>query len=209
MTFELIQIPNNIAAYFMGPVKRMRPIAPKPRFSFLVHDVSRMRRTFIDQALRPLGITRAQWWALGNISRHVDDGMIQTELARLLEMGKVSTGGLIDRLEEAGLVYRHPDKLDRRVKRVFMTPKGLKVLDHISGVGSELDNILFKDISEQEIEAAAAVLARVKANVREALASPVAAAPLLPKSKRRKSAADNDSSLARLIAADDTRDIAG
>ena len=156
----------------------MRPATPRAKFSFLVHDVSRMRRTFFDQALKPLGITRAQYWALGNISRHTDDGMIQTELARILETGKVSVGGLIDRLEEAGLVYRQADKTDRRVKRIFMTDKGFDMLDHIAVVGDELDAQLFRDISDEDLAIAADVIARAKANLRLALKSPTTADPL-------------------------------
>lgn len=156
----------------------MRPPTPRAKFSFLVHDVSRMRRTFFDQALKPLGITRAQWWALGNISRHADDGMIQTELANVLDTGKVSVGGLIDRLEGAGLVYRQSDKVDRRVKRIFITEKGFGLLDHISHVGDDLDKMLFAAVSEQDLITACDTLAAVKQNIREALKNQPVAAPL-------------------------------
>ena len=47
------------------------------RLGFLIHDVSRMRRSAYDQFMKPLGITRAQWWVLAHLSRH--DGMMQTQ----------------------------------------------------------------------------------------------------------------------------------
>ncbi len=169
----------------------MRPATPRAKFSFLIHDVSRMRRTFFDQALKPLGITRAQYWALGNISRHSEDGMIQTELARILETGKVSVGGLIDRLEEAGLVYRQADKADRRVKRIFITEAGFEMLDHIAVVGDKLDAALFRDITDDELAVAADVIARAKANLRQALKTPPAAEPL-PLPARRRAAPSPD-----------------
>lgn len=147
----------------------MRQATPRAKFSFLIHDVSRMRRTFFDQALKPMGITRAQWWALGNISRHAEEGMIQTELANILETGKVSVGGLIDRLEEAELVYRQADKVDRRVKRIYITGKGFEILEYITIAGERLDDVLFKDVPDDELATAAEVMARVKANVRLAL----------------------------------------
>ena len=147
----------------------MRQATPRAKFSFLIHDVSRMRRTFFDQALKPMGITRAQWWALGNISRHAEEGMIQTELANILETGKVSVGGLIDRLEEAELVYRQADKVDRRVKRIYITDKGFEILEYITIAGERLDDVLFKDVPDDELATAAEVLVRVKANVRFAL----------------------------------------
>lgn len=166
----------------------MRPATPRAKFSFLIHDVSRMRRTFFDQALKPLGITRAQWWALGNISRHAEEGMIQTELARILETGKVSVGGLIDRLEEGGLVYRQADKLDRRIKRIYITGKGYEILDHIAVVGETLDRALFEDVSDEELAAAADVISRVKCNTRKALQNPLLAAtlPLAGKKTRKQ-----------------------
>ena len=37
------------------------------RLGFLIHDVSRLRRTVVDKALRPLGVTRSQWWVLANL----------------------------------------------------------------------------------------------------------------------------------------------
>ena len=51
------------------------------RIGFLIHDVSRLRRTIVDKALKPMGITRPQWWVLANLSRHEGGGMMQTELA--------------------------------------------------------------------------------------------------------------------------------
>lgn len=162
----------------------MKPATARQKFGFLIHDVSRMRRTYFDQALKPLGITRAQWWALGNISRHADDGMIQTELANILETGKVSVGGLIDRLEEADLVYRQADKSDRRVKRIFITDKGFELIDHMAEVGEDLDKALFKGISDDELAAASDVLVRAKTAIRTALQQPPVAVAL-PAPKRR------------------------
>ena len=101
------------------------------RIGFLIHDVSRLRRTIVDKALRPMGVTRSQWWVLANLSRHNGQGMMQTELAKVMDVGKVTLGGLIDRLEAGGLVKRQPDPTDRRAKRVVMTPKGTKLLAEI------------------------------------------------------------------------------
>src|SRR4030095_15963106 len=70
------------------------------RFGFLIHDVSRLRRGVVDRSLKPLGITRSQWWVLAFLSRR--DGMTQTALADDLDLTKVAIGGLLDRMEAAG-----------------------------------------------------------------------------------------------------------
>ena len=83
------------------------------RLGFLIHDVSRLRRSAFDRCLKPLNVTRSQWWVLAYLSRQ--DGMTQSQLAEELDLGKVAVGGLIDRLEKAGLVRREADANDRRV----------------------------------------------------------------------------------------------
>lgn len=143
-------------------------IARDFHIGFLVHDVSRMRRTLFDHAMKPLGITRSQWWVLSQLSRHPREGLLQTELARLLEVGKVSVGGLIDRLEAGGYVQRTPDKDDRRAKRVQVTDKGRAVLKQMVKVGHELNRVILDGLSVADIETAERLLSTMKDNIRGA-----------------------------------------
>jgi len=151
-----------------------RRIAAQPflRIGFLVHDVSRMRRTLFDQSVKPLGITRAQWWALANLSRHETEGMIQSDLARLLEVGKVTVGGLIDRLEGSGHVERRPDPIDRRIKRIFITDRGYELIKLMTAVGRDLNAIILKGVHLDQVHIAEKVLHKMKDNMRERLGPP-------------------------------------
>ena len=144
-----------------------RPSAKQFRFGYLVHDVSRMRRTLMDHYMKPLGITRSQWLLLSTLSRGGNDGMMQVDLARLLEVGKVSIGGLVDRLEASGHVERKPDPSDRRAKRVFITQQGFDMLGQMIAVSTELNDLIIKGVSSAEAATADSVLLRVKNNIRE------------------------------------------
>jgi MarR family transcriptional regulator for hemolysin len=139
------------------------------RINFLVHDVSRMRSTLYDQEVRPLGLTRSQWWVLAQLSRQMPEGMLQTELAKVLEVGKVTLGGLIDRLEASGFVERRPDRSDRRAKRVVVTDQGRAVLKDMVKVSSRLNASIFEGLSNEDIETAERVLAVMKANIKSKL----------------------------------------
>lgn len=143
------------------------------RIGFLVHDVSRVRRTLFDNEMKPLGMTRSRWWLLAQLSRSLNyrgvDGMLQTELAEIMEVGKVTVGGLIDRLEEAGFVERRPDPVDRRAKRVVITKKGHGVLTTMSEVGRRLNVSVLDGIKQKDIKIAEEVLAKMKANILEVL----------------------------------------
>ncbi|MDF1734097.1 MAG: MarR family transcriptional regulator [Minwuia sp.] len=149
------------------------PSVPSPQFriGFLVHDVSRMRRTLFDQAMKPLGITRSQWWVLAQLSRSLgsdaaEAGMPQTKLARILDMGKAPMTGLIDRLEASGFVQRRPDSRDRRAKRIVITAKGQGVLDQMATVGHRLNHTVLDGLSAEDIATAERVLGRMKDNIR-------------------------------------------
>jgi MarR family transcriptional regulator for hemolysin len=139
------------------------------RLGFLVHDVSRMRRTLFDQAMKPLGITRSQWWVLSQLSRHTREGMLQTELARDLDVGKVTVGGLIDRLEASGYVKRTPDATDRRAKRILITEQGRAVLKQMVSVGETLNRLILAGVSRDDIERTEQILSVMKDNLRQTI----------------------------------------
>jgi DNA-binding MarR family transcriptional regulator len=133
------------------------------RLGFLVHDVSRLRRNVIDRVLKPLGVTRSQWWVLAFLSR--EDGRPQVALADELDLGKVALGGLIDRLESSRLVERRPDKKDRRLKRVFLTPKGISLIGEIRESVADAEKLLMAGIGERDLAGAVKTLRTMKANL--------------------------------------------
>lgn len=87
---------------------------------------------------------------------------MQTELAKIMDVGKVTLGGLIDRLEAAGIVKRQPDLVDRRAKRVLMTPKGKRLLAEIQKIAIDVNARIMDNIGKTEIAKAENVLHRMK-----------------------------------------------
>jgi len=130
------------------------------RFGFLIHDVSRLRRIVIDRALRPLGITRSQWWVLAFLSRR--DGMTQTALAVDLDLTKVAIGGLLDRMETAGFVERRSDPSDGRAKRVYLTRAGQKLVGTIRENVEAVELNILSHIPEADLDHAADTLLALK-----------------------------------------------
>jgi DNA-binding MarR family transcriptional regulator len=139
------------------------------RIGFLVHDVSRLRQILFDQAMKPHGVTRAQWWTLAQLSRAGRDGMAQAELARHLGLGKVAVGGMIDRLEGGGLVERRIDAADRRINRIHVTPRGHQMLDRMVAVGRRLNGVILEGLTAADLAVADQVLTRLRRNLRAAL----------------------------------------
>lgn len=133
------------------------------RLGYLMHDVSRLRRSAFDRSLKPLNVTRSQWWVLAYLSRQ--DGMTQSQLAEELDLGKVAIGGLIDRLEKSDLVRREADSTDRRVNRVFLQPQSKSLINKMRKMNHQLNEIILKDIADSELEATAKTLVSIKKNL--------------------------------------------
>lgn len=133
------------------------------RFGFLVHDVSRLRRIVVDRALKPLGITRSQWWVLAFLSRR--DGMTQTALAADLDLTKVAIGGLIDRMETAGFVERRSDATDGRARRVFLTKAGTRLVGTIRDSVDRVETEILAGISDDDLSQSALTLRAMKENL--------------------------------------------
>jgi DNA-binding MarR family transcriptional regulator len=137
------------------------------RFGFLIHDVSRLRRVAVDRALKPLGITRAQWWVLAFLSRR--DGMTQTALAADLDLTKVAIGGLLDRMESAGFVERRADQHDGRARRVYLTRAGSKMVSAIRASVETVELEILSHIPDVALEQATETLRTLKETLLEIL----------------------------------------
>ena len=133
------------------------------RLGFLMHDVSRLRRSVFDEFMKPMGLTRSQWWILAHLSRH--DGMIQSDLASVLDLGKAALGGLLDRLEASQMIERRADGTDRRVKRVYLTGKGGQTVQSMRAKSHEVSEQILSGLSIEARRKLADDLALVKSNL--------------------------------------------
>lgn len=139
------------------------------RLGYLIHDVSRLRRSAFDRCMKPLNITRSQWWVLAYLSR--EDGMTQSELAEQLDIGKVAIGGLIDRLEKSEFLRREPDAADRRVNRIFLEPKGKQLVTDMRKINHKMNARILSGLDDAKLESTTGALVAIKANLLQYLQS--------------------------------------
>lgn len=144
-----------------------RPSAKQFRFGYLIHDVSRLRRIIMDDIMRPYGITRSQWAMLSALSRSGNTGMTQVDLARLLEIGKVTVGGLLERMETTGHIERRADSSDGRARRVFITEQGYETIRLMIAVASKANKRIMRGVSAEEAKIAEKVLFKLKLNLKD------------------------------------------
>lgn len=133
------------------------------RLGFLMHDVSRLRRSVFDEFMKPMAMTRSQWWILAHLSRH--DGMIQSDLANVLDIGKAALGGLIDRLEASEFIERRADENDRRVKRIYLTSKGTQIITEMRSLSHDMSERILEGLNNEARQALVDMLTLVKRNL--------------------------------------------
>ncbi|HSN35186.1 MAG TPA: MarR family transcriptional regulator [Arthrobacter sp.] len=100
------------------------PIDPQDQVRdgyLLLTTAARMVQRRYDDALAPLGLTRAAVIALGAMSHRP---MNQEQLAAVVHVQSQTLGRVLTRLEAAGLVSRERDEHDRRQFQVEITDAG-------------------------------------------------------------------------------------
>ena len=93
----------------------------------------------------------------------LDEGSRETQgaIADALGYDKGQLVGLLDELEEAGLVVRQRDQTDRRRHVVQMTPAGRKALEKARRLSAGLDENFLSALSDREREQLHALLLRL------------------------------------------------
>ena len=88
-----------------------------------------------EQVLKPVGITPQQFNVLRILRGAEPDGLCRNELRDRMLTRMPDVTRLLDRMEEAGLIARARDTVDRRLVTTRITPEGLRLLDRMEEAG--------------------------------------------------------------------------
>ncbi|MGE0295317.1 MarR family winged helix-turn-helix transcriptional regulator [Pseudonocardia sp.] len=103
------------------------PVTVEATAGLLIEVNERLRRAFVAAAAgADLGPAEAK------VLKHVCSGDPQPmrTVARTLGYDASNLTGVVDRLEDRGLLERRTDAQDRRVKTVVLTPAGTRAVEH-------------------------------------------------------------------------------
>ena len=141
----------------------MKPENLDRNFGFILNDVSRLMRTTFDRRAKSIGLTRSQWWVLVHLYRR--DGLVQAELAEILEIERPTLGRLLDRLENKGWLRRQADPKDRRVKRVYLTDEVKPAMKSLRRIAGDLRQQVLEGLNKDEREQLVDTLIHMKTNL--------------------------------------------
>ena len=80
-----------------------------------------------------------------------EDGLPVVELAKRTGLAKTTLTSMLERMDAKGFLERVPDRKDRRMLRIFLTPKAQGLSDRYNQVSDKMNRIFYQDFSEEEI----------------------------------------------------------
>lgn len=150
-----------------GESEAGRPVAAalQPNIGAFLSDVARLLKRRFERHARQTGlpITRLQARAMLYIARN--EGMSQAAVATMLDIEPIALVRMLDHLQEAGLVERHPHPTDRRVRTLWLTQAGWAVVDSILAINQEVREIALNGLSPDLRETLLKALGHIKANL--------------------------------------------
>ncbi len=124
---------------------------------------NRKLRSFFDARVAEKGLTLARARTLFALSRR--GSLTQKELAEELEIETPTLVRLLDAMEKQKLIERRSDEIDRRAKRIHMTPAGLQTFEDVDAQAKAMRAEIALDISTDEIRVALNVVRRLTGNL--------------------------------------------
>jgi len=117
----------------------------------------------IDEDLRDqVGVDIQTYDAMLHTKEAGEAGIRMTDLADRVLLSKPGLTALVDRLEDRGLLARQPERQDRRVKRIVLTPAGWDLFRRAAKVHSAtVEQWFHQHLDENTVQPAAVALARV------------------------------------------------
>ncbi|KQR35449.1 MarR family transcriptional regulator [Rhizobium sp. Leaf155] len=126
---------------------------------------NRKLRSFFDARVAEKGLTLARARTLFALSRR--GSLTQKELAEELEIETPTLVRLLDAMEKQKLIERRSDEIDRRAKRIHMTPAGLQIFEDVDAQAKAMRAEIALDISTDEIRVALTVVRRLTGNLQK------------------------------------------
>lgn len=133
-----------------------------PLLGFCDHQVQKL----MSRMLRQYDVSPVQGRTLTFLHRQTGE-VTQKMLEQFLMVKPSTVNGIVDRLEEKGLVRRAPSKTDGRYRVLTLTEESVHYFDDLLRVSRQVERRMEQGFSPEELEILKSYLLRVADNLRE------------------------------------------
>jgi DNA-binding MarR family transcriptional regulator len=131
--------------------------------SYLMVQVSKAHRNQAGMVLAELGLHIGQEILLMYLWEN--DGLIQSELAELMEVEPPTLTKMLHRMEKAGLLERCKNQKDGRTCCIYLTEKGRSLQETVTKAWNELEKRILSDLTLEEQLLFRRLLLQVRTNL--------------------------------------------
>ncbi len=115
------------------------------------------------ELLEPYGLTPFHWVVLCCLWE--EDGLPTSTLGERLQQVGGTLTGVLDRMEQRGLIQRARDTRDRRIWRIWLTEAGKQLREELPPVAIALREQAFEGVSDPDREQFSKILDQAIANL--------------------------------------------
>jgi len=144
------------------PDKKKAAASAHANVPYRIKILSQLLTRRLQRRLEPFDLTPTHFLVLRCLWKQ--DGLAISAIGKKVQQVGGTMTGVIDRMEERGLIVRERDKEDRRVWRARLTEKGKELNGRLPAVAASAREQLLSGISDKELELFADVLDRIIAN---------------------------------------------
>lgn len=105
-------------------------------------------------------LTPQQFGLLGFLWQ--EDGLSQSELSARIQIDRTTMGGLVDRLEQSGLVERRSHPEDRRAYQIFLTPEGKRMEAELCPLAEQVHARFTTRLTAEELATLTRILEKLR-----------------------------------------------
>lgn len=110
--------------------------------------------------------TPTQVEILEYILEHNNENIYQKDLENVLNLRRATVSGVLQTMEKNNLIERITDSIDTRTKKVILTEKSKEVFAERKEKLEDIEKIVTKNISKEELEVFFRVIETMKKNIK-------------------------------------------
>jgi DNA-binding MarR family transcriptional regulator len=125
--------------------------------------LSQLMTRRLQERLEPLGLTPFHWVVLCCLWE--ENGLPTSSIGEKLQQVGGTLTGVLDRMEERGLIRRERDAHDRRIWRIWLTDAGHELKQVIPPIALEIRELTLHQIAEADRQLMSQVIDQAIANL--------------------------------------------
>jgi DNA-binding MarR family transcriptional regulator len=143
------------------------PVTENIPFGAMVSITGRGRFIFLNNRLRPLGLSAGQFPVLMLLAK--EQNIMQENLVRYYHLDKGTIARAVKKLEDGGFIRRIIDPVNRRAVRLFLSEKGEQAAVELQAIDREWEEHICKGLSQKKRETLYSLMRTVAQNSHRAM----------------------------------------